>query len=165
MRLTAAIGSAVLGMVFASMAAAPAAAQAPPYPPPAAAPAASPEAAAIASCLCLHRGLTAHAADMAARRRVYDELQRTLGQMDAQLQQERATIDVNNPDAVARFRQQLAQRDALFRRSTGPAAGALSTAVARYNAATGQYNAQCANRPRDPVLLSQVEATLTCPVP
>jgi hypothetical protein len=148
------------GLVF--FVAATAEAQAPPYP---AAPPASPEAAEIARCLCLHRDLGALGADMAARRRAYDELQRELGAIDAELQHERTTIDVNDPDAIARFRQQLARRDALFERSTGPVAGALSAAVARYNAAVGRYNAQCANRPRDPVLLSQVEANLVCPAP
>ena len=127
------------------------------------APPASPEASAIAHCLCLHRDLGALGADMAAKRRAYDQLQHELAAVDAELQRERATIDVNNPDAIARFRQQLLQRDALFERSTGPAASDLAAAVARYNATVGQYNAQCANRPRDPVLLSQVAASLVCP--
>ncbi|HTV87746.1 MAG TPA: hypothetical protein VME41_01910 [Stellaceae bacterium] len=167
MRFAAVIGLA-LAVPAGVLGSAPAHAQAPLYPsapPPVAAPPASPEAAAIARCLCLHRDLDTLAADVAARRHAYDARQQALARMDAQLQRERATIDVNNPDAVAQFRQQLAQRDALFRRSTGRAAGQLSTAVTHYDAAVDQYNSQCANRPRDPVLLSQVAATLICPAP
>lgn len=170
MRLTVAWGIAV-GAVIVGLAAGPSAeAQAPPYPPAApsaaaAAPPASGEAAAIAQCLCLHRDLGALGADTAAKRRAYDALQAELSRIGAQLQQERATIDVDNPEAVAQFRQQLARRDALFQRSTGPVAGDLSAAVARYNAAVGRYNAQCADRPRDPVLLSQVASRLVCPAP
>jgi multidrug resistance efflux pump len=102
---------------------------------------------------------------MAAKHSAYDQLQGELAGTDALLERERATIDVNNPDAVARFRQQLEQRDALFRRSTGPAAAELTGATTRYNASVGQYNTQCANHSWDPVLLSQVQAALSCPAP
>jgi hypothetical protein len=141
-----------------------------PYPPsaPPAATAMPPESAeptVIAHCVCLHRDVGTLGADMAAKRRAYDELQHEIGAIDAELQSERATIDVNDPAAIARFRQQLAQRDALFQRSTGPVGSDLSSAVVRYNTAVGQYNAQCADRPRDPVLLSQVAAGLVCPAP
>jgi hypothetical protein len=168
MRLAAAIGSAALVGFLAFLPALPAAAQAPEYPPSppvgtAPAPPSS-EAGAIAQCLCQHREFEALSADMAAKRRAYDDLQARLSRADAHLTQERGTIDVNNPAAVAQFSQELQQRDALFRRSTGPAASDLAAAVARYNAAVGAYNTDCANRPRDAALLSQVEATLSCPV-
>jgi hypothetical protein len=144
----------------------PAAAQAPPYPPPppqGAAPPASPEAAEIARCLCLRQDMDALGADTAAKRVAYDRVRGELDRIDAELQQERATTDVNNPEAVARFRQKLAQRDALFQRSTGPVAGDLTGATTRYNDNVNEYNARCANRPRNPDLLAQVQATLTCP--
>jgi hypothetical protein len=156
MRVATAIGAALLAGVLTVPSAQPTFGQPPSYPP-------STEADAIAQCLCLHRDLGELSATMAAKRRVYDQLQAELGQTDARLQHERATIDVNNPDAVAQFSQELAMRDALFRRANGPAATELSAAVARYNAAVSQYNTQCANRPRDAVILSQVEAHLVCP--
>jgi hypothetical protein len=123
------------------------------------------EAADIAACLCLHRGLGALGAEMAARRQAYDAAQSRLNGLDARLARERATMNVDDPQAVARFRALLAERDAAFRRSSGALAGALATAVAHYNASVGQYNARCAARPRDPILLRQVEATLSCPAP
>jgi hypothetical protein len=170
MRWVSTIGVAALAGFCGLLPLLPATAQAPVYPsspPVGAAPAPSPEteAAAIAQCLCLHRDLGELSADMAAKRRAYDELQTELSQADAQLARERDAIDVDSPNAVAQFSQQLQQRDALFRRSTGPAAGDLAAAVARYNAAVNQYNTQCANRPRDAALLSQVQATLSCPAP
>ena len=43
--------------------------------------------------------------------------------------------------------------------------GDLAGAIERYNARVNEYNARCANRPRDAVLLSRVQATLSCPPP
>ena len=136
-------------------AASPAAAQVPP----------SPEASEIAACLCLGQVVSALSADTAARQRSYAAIQEELTRLDAQLQSERAGIDVNNPRSVARFRQLLAQRDAVFQRSTRLATGDLGGAVERYNARVNEYNARCANRPRDPILLDRVQATLSCPPP
>lgn len=157
-----------LGVAIAGCSVTVAEAQAPPYPPPpgvVAPPPGSPEAADIAACLCLRQSVDALSTDMAARRRSYDELKSELARLDAQLEQQRTTIDVNNQEAVAHFRQQLQQRDALFRQSTGAGMGELSGVVDRYNAAVNEYNARCANRPRDPVLVDRVRATLSCPAP
>ena len=163
---------AVLGAgVAAVTAASPAMAQAPPYPPPpppygaVPAPPLSGEAGDIAACLCLRQAVDVLGADMAApqssRAAINDELSR----LDAQLQSARAGMDVNDPAAVARFRQLLEQRDAAFRRSTGLVTGDLSGVTARYNQRVNEYNARCASRPRDPGLLASVQATLSCPPP
>jgi len=72
-------------------------------------------------------------------------------------------MNVNDPAAVARFRQLLEQRDAAFRRSTGLVTGDLSSATSRYNARVNEYNTRCASRPRDPGLVASVQATLSCP--
>jgi hypothetical protein len=141
--------------VAAVAAASPAAAQVPP----------SPEATEIAACLCLGQVVSALSADTAARRGSYAAVQDELARLDAQLQSERAAMDVDNPQSVARFRQLLGQRDAVFQRSTSLAAGDLAGATERYNARVNEYNARCANRPRDPVLLDRVQATLSCPPP
>jgi len=138
-----------------------------PAPPPVAVPAApvSPAGSEIAACLCLRRDITALGAKMSARRQSYDEVRRELGRMDARLERERSGLDVNNPGAVAHFRQLLGERDAMFRRSTGPAAAELSSVTARYNQRSSEYNARCANRPQDSALVAQVQATLACPAP
>jgi hypothetical protein len=142
-------------------------AQVPPYPPPPVAvpPPASPEAAEIAFCLCLRQSLDAAAAEMSARQAAYQAVQSEVAALDSQLQSARATLNVDNPEAVAQFRQLLERRDAAFRQSNGSAAGDLTGAVERYNARSTEYNGSCANRPRNPVLLAQVQASLICPPP
>lgn len=143
--------------------ASPAGAQAPP--PVAVVPPPSPEGADIAACLCLRQAVDALGADMTARRSAYDASVSEVAALDVQLQSERARLDVNNPQAVAQFRQLLERRDAAFRRSSGADAAAYSAIVARYNTRVNEFNARCADRPTNPALLTQVQATLTCPPP
>ena len=142
--------------VAALAAASPASAQAPPP---------SAEAAEIAACLCLGQAVAALNNDMTAQQRSHDAARADLAQLDVQLQSARAGINVNDPQAVARFRQLLEQRDAAFARSTSLATGELGSAIERYNARVNEYNSRCANRPRDPNLLGRVQATLSCPPP
>jgi hypothetical protein len=123
----------------------------------------SPEASEIAACLCLGQASQMAGADLSTKRQAYGGLQSELARLDAQLQRERAGLDVNNTQAVARFRQLLAQRDAVAQRSSGPIASQTKVATERYDRMVNEYNARCANRPRDPILLNRVQATLTCP--
>ncbi|HEX5452249.1 MAG TPA: hypothetical protein VFX06_00520 [Stellaceae bacterium] len=164
-RTAAVIGA---GVLLAALSGA-AEAQVPPYPPPppaaVPAPPATPQAAEIAGCLCQHRRLDALSTAMQSRRQAYDASKAEIGRLDAEMQRERATMNVDNPEAVARFRQLLARRDAAYRRSSGPLVSELSKAVSRYNQAGAEYNARCANRPWDPILLGQIQATLSCPAP
>ena len=158
------VGAAILMFGPAAMAQAPV----PVYPAPPVitpAPPASPEAAEIAACLCLKQAVDTLGAQMAGGRQSYDQTVGELSRLDAQLDQERVTLNVNDPAAVARFRQLLQQRDALYRRSSGPVLTDVSQVVARYNARVNEYNARCADRPRNPALIANVQATLTCPPP
>lgn len=149
--------AALCACVAALAAAMPAVAQAPPPPPP--------EASEIAACLCLRQAVDALGADMTARQQAYDASRSEVAALDAQLQSARASLNVDNPQAVAQFRQLLERRDAAFRRSSGATAGEYAGVVERYNARVNEYNARCANRPRDAALLARVQATLTCPPP
>ena len=149
-----AILGAALGAAFAGLAAA-AYAQVPPPP--------GSAAADIAHCLCQKQAVDALGAEMTVKQRDYDGARDEVTRLDGTLQSERERIDVNNPEAVGRYRQLLEQRDAIFRRSSGPGLAELSAAVERYNARVGEYNGRCANRPRDPDLLARVQATLVCP--
>jgi hypothetical protein len=126
---------------------------------------ASPEAAEIAACLCLRQSVDILGADMSAKERAYGSAREEVAALDAQLQSLRAVLDVNDRRAVAEFRQLLERRDAVHRHSAGPLIGDLAVAVERYNARADEHNARCANRPRNPVLLGQVQATLICPPP
>jgi hypothetical protein len=123
------------------------------------------EAAEIGACVCLKEASDALAADMAAKQNALVETRRELEQATVNLDAERARMNVNNPEAVARFRQLLEQRDALFRRANGSLFTETRTAVERYNARVNEYNARCANRPTDPVLAARIRSTMTCPPP
>lgn len=160
---------AALAGALPSVAAAQAPGYPPAYPPPpamAAPPAmpASPEASEIASCLCLERHKNALYADYSGRQQAFSRVRDELSDVNARLERER-NYNVNDPEAVARFRALLSQRDQLFKRSTGPEFNELSASTARYNQAAGEYNARCANRPWNPNLLAQIQSSLACPAP
>jgi hypothetical protein len=167
-------GALWVALALLALTALPAAAQLPPpppppafavAPPPAIVPPPSPEASEIAACLCLRQSVDALGADMSARQRTYDASREEVASLDAQLQGARAALNVNDPAAVAQYRQLLERRDAAYRRSSGATVAEYSGVVERYNARANEYNARCADRPRNPVLLAQVQATLTCGPP
>jgi hypothetical protein len=137
------------------LAAASAGAQAPP----------GPEAAAIAQCLCMKQSLDRAGVEMTVRRRSLDQIRGELARLDADLSRERQSLNENDPQAVARFRQKLEQRDEMFRRSNGEIVADVAAAVKRYNDVVAAYNQRCAGRPTAPILLGQVQATLSCPGP
>ncbi len=142
-------------------------AQSPPPPPPPPGmtpmPPPSPEADAIRECLCLQRSMERASSEMTDKRNSLDRINAELRQTDADLERQRAALNVNDPQAVAQFRQRLDQRDQLFKRSTGPIVNDVTASVERYNRSVAAYNQQCANRPFNSVLQAQIQATLSCP--
>jgi hypothetical protein len=120
-----------------------------------------PEAAAISACLCMERDVATLSHEMQARQGALTEAQQQLADLTAQLERERG-YDVNNPEAVGRYKALLQRRDAAYRASVGPVVSAATDAVGRYNAEVNEYNAQCANHPFDSVLMAQIRATLVC---
>ncbi len=122
-----------------------------------------PEVAEISACLCMQQAVSTLSADMNAKTQALDTVNRQLADLDAQLARERSTINVNNPDAVARFKALLERRDAAYRQSAGPVYTDATQATARYNAQVGEYNARCANRPFNSALVAQLQPTLRCP--
>jgi len=122
-----------------------------------------PEAAEIATCLCLQQAVSAFSADMNAKKQALDTVTRQLGDLDSQLAQERSTLNVNNPDSVARYKALLERRDAAYRQSIGPVHAEATQATARYNARISEYNARCANRPFNSAIVAQMQVNLVCP--
>jgi hypothetical protein len=100
---------------------------------------------------------------MAAKQQGLADLRSELDRATAELEASRNGMDVNDPQAVARFRQMLDNRDALFRRASGDAVTDAGSAVERYNRTSDEYNSRCANRPMDPGLVERAQATLACP--
>jgi hypothetical protein len=122
-----------------------------------------PEMAEITACLCLQQAVSALSADMNAKKQALDTITRQLGDLDSQLARERSAINVNNPDAVARYKALLERRDAAYRQSTGPVHADATQATARYNVRVSEYNARCANRPFNSALVVQLQVNLVCP--
>ena len=122
-----------------------------------------PEVAEIGACLCLQQAVGAGSAEMNAKKQALDAVTRQLADLDSQLARERSTLNVNNPDAVARYKALLEQRDGAYRQSVGPVHAEATQATARYNARVNEYNAHCANRPFNSATVAQVQASLSCP--
>ena len=102
------------------------------------------------ACFCLKQSVDNSNADMAARNAALTDARAALDQLDQQLASMRAQVDVNNPQAVAQFKQVLEQRDAAAKRAGGPALADSQAATERYNNAVAAYNAQCGGRPLPP---------------
>jgi len=113
------------------------------------------------ACACLARAIDATNADMTAQNQALAAGQADLARLDQQLAAARASVDVNNPQAVAQFKQLLTQRDAAFQQLGGGLVAAAQAATARHNAAVGDYNNACAGRPIPP----PPPGPLACPGP
>jgi hypothetical protein len=124
-----------------------------------------PEVAEITACLCLQQAVSAFSATMNAKKQALDAVTRQLADLDSQLARERSTLDVNNPDAVARYKGLLERRDAAYRQSIGPVHADATQSTARYNAQVSEYNARCANRPFNSAIVAQMQVNLACPPP
>ena len=120
------------------------------------------EPAEINACVCLQLASGALAADKDAKSQTLAAASQQLADLNAQLASERARIDVNNPDAVARFKALLERRDAAYGQIS-PAQSVAAAAVARYNASVGEYNQRCAGRPFNSDLVRQIQARPNCP--
>jgi hypothetical protein len=120
------------------------------------------EPAEINACVCLQLASAALAADKDAKSQTLAATSQRLADLDAQLASARSRIDVNNPDAVARYKALLQQRDAAYGQ-IGPAQSAAAAAVARYNATVDEHNRRCAGRPFNSELVAQIQAHPNCP--
>jgi len=120
------------------------------------------EPAEINACVCLQLAAGALAADKDAKSQTLATASRQLTDLNTELETERARINVNNPEAVARFKALLERRDATYAQIS-PAQSAAADAVARYNASVGEYNQRCAGRPFNSDLVAQIQARPNCP--
>ena len=113
--------------------------------------------------MCLQQAVSALSAEMNAKKQTLDTVTRQLSDLDSTLVRARSTINVNNPDYVARYKALLERRDAAYRQSIGPAHAEAEQATARYNARVNEYNSQCANRPFNSAIVAQMQLNLVCP--
>jgi hypothetical protein len=119
------------------------------------------EPAEINACVCMQLASGALAADKDAKSQTLAAASQQLADLNAQLASARSGIDVNNPEAVARFKALLEHRDAAFAQIS-PAQSAAADAVGRYNASVAEYNQRCAGRPFNSDLVAQIQARPNC---
>ena len=122
------------------------------------------ESAEINACVCMRLASGTLAADKDAKSQTLTTASQQLADLNAQLASARSGIDVNNPDAVSRFKALLERRDTAFKQ-IDPAQSAAAAAVARYNASVADYNQRCAGRPFKSDLVAQIQAHPNCPPP
>jgi hypothetical protein len=122
-----------------------------------------PEVADVRACLCLQQAVSTLSAQMNAKNQALDAVTRQLADLDSQLARDRSALNVNNPDAVARYKALLERRDAAYRQSIGPVHTEAEQATAGYNARVNEYNAHCANRPFNSAIVAQMQVNLVCP--
>jgi hypothetical protein len=120
------------------------------------------EAAEINACVCQQAASAALAGEKDAKAQALATVDRQLADLNAQLDAEKPRVDVNNPDAVSRFKLLLGRRDDT-RAQLSPAQAAAAQAVDRYNASVDEYNRRCAGRPFNAELWAQIRARPNCP--
>jgi hypothetical protein len=123
------------------------------------------EPAEISACLCLQQAVSALSAEMGQKTQALNAVNGQLTDLDAQLARARANLNVNDPEAVARYKALLERRDAAYRQSTGPVHADATQATALYNQRVNEYNARCANRPFNSALVADIQAHLSCARP
>ena len=119
--------------------------------------------AEITACLCQKQGIATLSADMSAKTQALAAARQRVADLDAQLQQAREHIDVNDASSEERYKALLAQRDQAYQASIGPIVGEADQATSRYNAHVNQYNTQCANHEFNADMMVQLQAHLSCP--
>jgi hypothetical protein len=122
----------------------------------------SSDPAEITACLCMQQGVATLSSDMSAKTQALAAVRQHVADLDTQLVRDH-NYDVNNADAVARYKALLVQRDAAYQQSLGPVVTDADQATARYNSHVGQYNAQCASRQFNADVMAQIQAHLSCP--
>lgn len=118
---------------------------------------------AIRSCLCEQQFVLALQDGVASRRQALESSQRSQASLANQVDTRRAQINVYDNAELNAFKQLLQQRDASIA-ATADATKTYDDAAERYNQSVASYNANCAGRSYDEVVLRQIQAApLACP--
>jgi hypothetical protein len=120
----------------------------------------------ITECLCGRRHVDTLRDIMEEAHQAFEESRSRLDALSREVDRSRDRVDVESEDQVEAFRRLLEakqQADTVMFEETLPAD---QTATRRYNAAVESYNRSCAGRPLDPVVMAEVQESLTCaPLP
>jgi hypothetical protein len=117
----------------------------------------------VRACLCAEHSLAQQSDALSKRRAAYEQMKQELTALDTRVLTERPKVNVNDPNAVAAFRQLLEKRDVTQRNFAGDQTTQLDQAVGQYNQGVADFNRDCASKSYDAGVLSQVRGNLTCP--
>jgi len=117
----------------------------------------------IAACLCLGQTVTRESSELTQRRDAWQEKQRAVNALDAQVTTERPRVNVEDPSAIAAFKTLLARRDAAAQSFAAEDTPKYQSFVEKYNARVAEFNRSCAGKVYDAVAEAQVRRTLSCP--
>ena len=121
------------------------------------------EPAQIRTCLCLQQSLSHQASDLATRRQDYEAQRRQVDGLNAEVESQRPTVQVNDASSVAAFRQLLERRDAAQQNFANTVEPQYAALVEAYNQRVAAFNQTCGNSAYDPNVLARVQQSLACP--
>jgi hypothetical protein len=119
----------------------------------------------VRQCLCLERSVSALNQEVGAKGRAYEDSQRELQQLDAEISRRRQSMNTENAADVEAFRQLFDRRQALYGRVHGELIGDYQATVARYNQSVAGFNQNCSGKSYHPPTVAAVQPTLSCPAP
>ena len=121
------------------------------------------EIAAARNCICLEQAVTERKFELDVRNGIFEKARADLQGAEAEVEQRRPTVNVNDPNQVDAFRSLLARRDAARAQYERTAVPDQQQAVARYNASVAQLNASCQGRSFTTYAWEAARRDLVCP--
>jgi len=117
----------------------------------------------IAACLCQDQNIIQMRGEVDRQKQAYDEAKANYDGLSAQAEAQRGQVNVNDSNSIAAYRELLERRDAAEYHFKVEMAPPYAAVVTRYNQAVQAYNASCASKMYDSVVLAEVQKTLYCP--
>jgi len=121
--------------------------------------------ATVRACLCAQQQVAALFGTVQQTRQDYENSQKTLADLNQQLETRRAQMDVYNDADVESYKQLLAQSDRAAVALADQATPSYNDALTRYNAALSDYTARCGGKSYDQAVYNSVETGLICAKP
>jgi hypothetical protein len=116
----------------------------------------------ISLCLCLQRDIASRQTALTERRNTYDHLAGEIHDARVAIARDRPHVDVNDADAIARFKQRLDELDAMTAEQDSVMLPAYQAAVTTYNQRVAQYTERCSGRALEAGPTAEVQSNLVC---
>jgi hypothetical protein len=112
-----------------------------------------------AACICLKHTVDGLRTALTTHQRKQKAAELEVHRLERQLAAAKTKLDVHDREAVAAFRELLAQNDALVAWSRDDLLSAMRAATTRYNRAAADYNARCSGTPMPPTPVGALSCT------